>query len=438
MRILSLTAGAAGMYCGSCLLDNALATEMLARGHDVTLLPLYTPTLTDEPNVSRPRVLFGGISVYLQQRMPWVGRLPRFATRLVDGWLDAPWLINALAGRSVSNDPRFLGDMTISMLEGTDGVLRHEFDKLIEWMAGEPEPDLISLPNSMLIALARPIKQAFGRPVTCTLQGEDLFLRGLTEPYRSRARDLIREQVTHVDQFVAVSQFCARFMCEYVGIPADRVTTVPIGINPAGLTDGDHRSWRARSNAEVFRIGYFARVAPEKGLLSLAEAYVRFRKRTHGSPARLEAAGYLAAEHEPYLQSVRRTLEQAGLGGEFTYHGAVDRQGKAAFLRSLDVLSMPATYDEPKGLSLLEAMAVGVPVVQPRRGAFIEILESTGGGLLVEPDNPDALADGLHTVWSDRSLAERLGRQGSAGVSASYTVQHSASRLLDLYARLAR
>ena len=80
MRILSLTAGAASMYCGSCLRDNALATELIARGHDVTLLPVYTPTLTDEPNVSGGRVFFGGVSVYLQQHFPFFRHSPR--------WLD--------------------------------------------------------------------------------------------------------------------------------------------------------------------------------------------------------------------------------------------------------------------------------------------------------------------------------------------------------------
>ena len=63
MKILSITAGAAQMYCGSCLRDNALAAELMRRGHDVILLPLYTPTLTDETNVSREKVFFGGNSV---------------------------------------------------------------------------------------------------------------------------------------------------------------------------------------------------------------------------------------------------------------------------------------------------------------------------------------------------------------------------------------
>ena len=49
---------------------------------------------------------------------------------------------------------------------------------------------------------------------------------------------------------------------------------------------------------------------------------------------------------------------------------------------------MPATYDEPKGLTILEAMANGTPVVQPRRGSFIEMVENTGGGILVDPWTP--------------------------------------------------
>src|SRR6186713_1182716 len=114
MRILSITAGAAGMYCGSCFRDNALAAELLARGHDAHLIPVYTPTRVDEPNVSDRKVLFGGISVYLQHASPWFARLPRAFDRL---W-DAPGVISAFADRSMSTDPALLGGLTIAMLEG--------------------------------------------------------------------------------------------------------------------------------------------------------------------------------------------------------------------------------------------------------------------------------------------------------------------------------
>lgn len=424
MKILSLTGGAAGMYCGSCLRDNALAAELLARGHDVTLLPLYTPTLTDEPNVSHPRVLFGGISIYLQQRSRLFRKMPRFLHRL----LDSPRLISALANRFVSTDARTLGDLTISMLEGPSGALQKEFEKLLDWLTGEPAPDIVNLPNSMLIGLARPLEETLRRPICCTLQGEDLFVDSLIEPYREHALELIRRQVGDVDRFIAVSESCAALMSARLRIPAGRVSVVPLGINTKGYEK------RGSSEDDVFRVGYLARIVPEKGLHVLADAFARFHRRTKdGGHVRLEAAGHLAQAQKPYLSQVRRQLDRAGVLGDFAYIGSPDLAGKLSFLRSLHVFSVPATYDEPKGLFLLEAMAAGVPVVQPRRGAFTEIIDKTGGGLLVDPDDVECLADGLYTLWSDRARREQLGERGFAGVRAHYSVERSADRLLEVY-----
>jgi glycosyltransferase involved in cell wall biosynthesis len=426
MKILSITAGAAGMYCGSCFRDNALASELMARGHDVTLVPVYTPTRTDEPNVSRHRVLFGGISVYLQQYSALFRSLPRFLDRL---W-DSPWLIGTFASRAVSTDAKLLGDLTISMLEGNRGVLSNEFDKLVEWIRDEPLPDVINLPNSLLIGMAEPLRAAVGRPICCTLQGEELFLNGLTDRYRDRAVAMIRQQVRHVDRFIAVSEYCAAFMSDLLEIPSARIAVVPLGIGMAGYEQ------RPVGTAAEFCVGYFARIAPEKGLHVLAEAYVQLRRRMGKTPARLLAAGYMARTEAAYLNDVRRILERAGLDGEFTYRGAVDRDGKLAFLRELDVLSVPATYDEPKGMFLLEAMAAGVPVVQPRRGGFIEIIEKTGGGVLVAPDDPAALADGLYAMSADPVTRRTLGERAFAGVRAHFTIAQSADRLLDVYRRV--
>jgi glycosyltransferase involved in cell wall biosynthesis len=426
MRILSVTAGAASMYCGSCMRDNALAAELIARGHDVTLIPLYTPLRTDEASVTRPDVLFGGISIYLQHRSALCRRLPRFLDRL----LDAPWFIRTFADRSMSVDPKLLGGLTISMLDGRAGVLRKEFDKLIEWVRGEPRPDVVTITNSLLIGLARPLADALQAPVCCTLQGEALFLEGLVEPFRGRALERIRTQVADVDRFIAISDFEAAFMLDYLRIPAAKMAVVPLGVRTNDFEDAEAQK---RRGAEAFTIGFLGRIAPEKGLHLLAEAFVRLRRKTSGARMRLEAAGYLAAAQKPYLATIQQTIERAGLQNDFVYHGEVDRIGKVRFLHGLDVMSMPAAYDEPKGFTLLEAMASGVPVVEPRRGALAEIVERTGGGLLVAPDDPDALADGLCRIWSDRSLRDELGRRGRAGVRQHYTIESSTERLIGVY-----
>ena len=412
MRILSFTGGAGEMYCGSCLRDNALAAALLARGHDVLLTPVYTPTRTDERNVSRAQVFFGGISVFLEQQVPLFRHTPRVFDRL---W-DAPWVIRLASKRQIKVDPKSLGEMTVSMLRGERGFQAKEITKLLEWLRTEPRFDVINLPYALLLGLAEPLKRELKAPICCTLQGEDLFLDGLGASYRSECLSLIRAASVHVDAFLPVSEYYRDFMTGYLGVPREKMRLVPLGINMDGY------GARPPQRGQTFTVGYLARIAPEKGLHVLAEAYRVLRERTRGEKARLIAAGYLPPEHQPYLDEIRRKLREWGLEGEFEYRGEVDRAQKGAFLQSLDIFSVPATYEEPKGLFLIEALANGVPVVQPRRGAFPEMVAKTGGGVIVEADDPAALADGYLALWRDPERAAALGRAGAAGVREHYDV----------------
>ncbi|HEX9186753.1 MAG TPA: glycosyltransferase family 4 protein [Vicinamibacteria bacterium] len=423
MRLLQITAGAGGMYCGSCLRDNALARELLSRKHDVLLLPVYTPTLTDEANVSDGHVFFGGISVYLEQHVPLFRKTPALLDRL---W-DRAGVIKAATGRGVSVDPDALGALTVSTLKGEEGFQAKEFRKIVRFLRGEPPFDLVVLPNSLLISMAPPLKRALGCPVVCTLQGEDLFLDGLREPWRSEARALIARHASAVDGFVATSGYYADFMAGHLGLPRARVHTVPLGISLEG------HEGQGPPRTGPFTIGYFARVAPEKGLHVLAEAYRILRRERGLDESRLLAAGYLAPEHRGYLASVAASLGEAGLAGEFRYQGVLDRKEKIAFLQGLDAFSVPSPYAEPKGLYLLEALANGIPCVQPRHGAFPEVLERTGGGRLFEPNDPANLADHLLALAADRDAARALGRVGADGVRRHHALAHMADRALEVY-----
>ena len=429
MKILSFTAGAGTMYCGSCLRDNALAAELIRRGHDVLLMPIYTPTLTDEPNVSAGHVLFGGISVYLEQHSAIFRRTPRMLDRL---W-DSKAALKLAARRSIALDPRALGELTVSMLRGSDGNQRKELEKLSHWLTHEAErPDLSVLPNSLLVSLARTVKEATDRPVVCTLQGEDLFIDGLGEPHRGEALELMRAQAADVDKFVAVSDYCAEFMARLLEIPDAKMSVVPLGVSVEDFPAVP------RERGDTFAVGYFARVAPEKGFHLLCDAYKIFRGRADTPErARLEAAGYLAPEHADYFKSAERQLRDAGLADEFRYHGSPERQGKIDFFKGVDVFSLPATYDEPKGLSVLEALASGVPAVLPRRGSFTEVVERTGGGLLVEPDSAEALAEGIYRLWKEPELAADMARAGARGVREHYSVACMADRAMEVYEEVA-
>ena len=421
MRVLSITAGAGDMYCGSCLRDNALAAELLRQGHDVTLLPVYTPTRTDEANVSDGRVFIGGISVYLEQHLPLFRRTPAILDRI---W-DSAAALRLATGRGLSMDPKDLGELTVSMLRGEQGFQRKEIVKLVEHLKRQPPFDVVSLPNSLLVSLAPTLKRELGRPVSCTLQGEDLFIEGLLEPYRSEAKDLIRRHAPAVDVFVAVSDYYAGFMRRYLGLPLEKIRVAPLGVGFDALPP--------RPTPERFSLGYFARVAPEKGLHLLAEAYRLLRDEGRLQGARLEAAGYLAPEHRTYLAGIEARMKQAGLGEEFRYRGTLDRAGKIAFLRGLSLLSVPSPYVEPKGLYALEALACGVPVVQPRHGAFPEMIERTGGGLLFEPGDVRGLADAILALHDDPTRAAELGRRGAEGVTRHFGVRLMAERVREIW-----
>jgi glycosyltransferase involved in cell wall biosynthesis len=427
MRILSFTGGAGDMYCGSCLRDNALAAELLRRQHDVVLTPVYTATKTDEKNVSEAHIFFGGISVFLEQHSALFRHTPRFLDRV---W-DSRWALRLATRRQIRVDAKSLGEMTVSMLRGEQGFQAKEIEKLLEWLRLEPRFDVINLPYSLLTGLAEPLKRELKVPICVTLQGDDLFLDQLGEPHRQQSLDLIRHWSTYVDAYVVVSQYYLDYMPEYLGIPRSKMRLARLGINLDGYRP------RTPTSNTPFTIGYLARVAPEKGLHLLVDAYVRLRKSPGTDGTRLIAAGYLAPEHQGYLDAARATVRAAGLESEFEYLGEVDRSAKIAFLQQVDVLSVPTTYHEPKGMFLLEAMASGVPVVQPRHGAFPEIIERTGGGMLVTPDDPQALADGLAALHLDRALAQALGNAGAVSVRSHYSVQNMAEQVEAVYREVA-
>ena len=423
MRILSFTGGAGDMYCGSCLRDNALAAALLARGHDVVLTPVYTPTRTDERNVSGAQVFFGGISVFLEQQVPLFRHSPRVFDRL---W-DSPWVIRLATKRQIKVDPRSLGEMTVSMLRGEQGFQAKEIAKLLAWLRTEARFDVINLPYALLLGLAEPLRRELNAPLCCTLQGEDLFLEGLADSYRREALELIRRASQHVDAFLPVSEYYRDYMTSYLGVPSEKMRLVPLGINMDGFAG------RRGARSGPFTIGYLARIAPEKGLHVLCEAYRALREQAGEDQSRLVAAGYLPPEHRPYLDEIQRKMREWGLEREFDYRGEVDRAQKTSFLQSLDLFSVPTTYAEPKGLFLLEAFANGIPVVQPRRGAFPEMVEKTGGGLIVDADDPGALADAYLALWRDPERAAALGRAGAAGVREHYDVGRMAEAAENAY-----
>ena len=413
MRIAYITSGAAGMFCGSCMRDNTLVAALRDLGHDALLVSTYTPIRTDEADVSLGRVFYGGINVYLEQK----SRLFRHTPRFVDWLLNRPALIRFATRRTVHADYAELADLTVSMLRGEDGLQRKELVKLVGWLKADVRPDVVVLSNILLSGLAPSLKRELGVPLLATLQGDDVFLDALPAEPRRRCFEQIRKNDRAVDGYFATSRFYADHMGVYLGIDREKIDVVYPGINLAG-----HGTGLARGNRPP-TIGYFARLSPEKGFHNLVDAFVVLRQMSGAPKAKLRASGWLGDHHRPYLDAQLDKLRRAGLLDDFERVESPTHADKVRFYQSIDVLSVPTAFHEPKGLYLLEAWANGVPVVQPRHGSFPELVEATGGGLLVEPGDSVALATALRRLLEDDALRRELGARGQTAVRERFTAR---------------
>src|SRR5687767_929498 len=255
MRIAYLAAGAAGMYCGSCLHDNTLAAALIELGEDVLLIPTYTPLRTDEEDVSIDRVFFGGINVYLQQKSAIFRHTPWWLDRL----LDHPALLESLSRRAGSVDPKQLGELTASMLRGEDGNQRKELEKLVHWLVHDVKPDIVHLSNSMQIGMARLLRERSGPPVVCQLSGEDIFLEKLPQPYYDEARASLRERAADVDAFIALNRYYADFMADFLAVERAQIHVIPHGLKLEG-----HGTRAEKKPHEPRVIGYLARLCEDR------------------------------------------------------------------------------------------------------------------------------------------------------------------------------
>jgi glycosyltransferase involved in cell wall biosynthesis len=414
MKIAHLTAGTGNFHCGNCHRDNALVRALRADGHDAYLVPLYLPLVLDEPEASPEAPLFaGGINMFLQQKLAIFRHTPRWLDRA----FDATGLLRYVSRFAGMTRARDLGEMVVETLRGTDSHQAKEWQRLMEWLI-PLRPDVVALSNGLLAGLAPGIKRQLGCRVICSLQGEDSFLDSLPEPHRKAAWAGLAATARSVDRFVGVSEYYADLMTQRMGLPPGAVAVVRNGVSLDSLAP-------AAALPVVPTIGYFARLCHGKGLHLLIEAFILIKQRGTLPGLRLRVGGAMTAVDEAYVSSQEARLVEAGVRGDVEILPNIPAEEKAGFLQSLSVLSVPAIYGEAFGLFVIEAMACGIPVVEPEHAAFRELIHATGGGVLCAPDDAGSLAAALEQLLLTPGLAEAVGRRGRAAVERDF----SASRM---------
>lgn len=422
MNFVQITPGAGTMYCGNCLRDNTLVAALRQMNHTATLLPLYLPLTLDETDQSAGTPLFfSGIKVYLDQKTSFFRKAPDWLRKT----LDAPSLLKWAATHAAKTRPEEVGDLTLSMLRGEDGNQARDLEELVTWLKTQPPPDVVCLSNALLLGMARRIKAEVGGRLVCMLQGEDAFLDALPDATRLAAWKTLAARAAEVDLFLAPSHYFGGLMAVRLSLPEDRVRVVPNGIQVAGYQP-------ASLAPDPPVLGYFARLCREKGLDVLVEAYILLRQRNRVQHLKLRVGGSCGPADEPFVNTLREKLKASGVLGDVEFSPNVDRAGKEAFYQSLSVFSVPATYGEAFGLYVLEALASGVPVVQPRHAAFPELIEATGGGMLCEPGDPKSLADAIEELLANPIVAGNMAAAGRKAVLAKYSAERMAQNLLDV------
>jgi glycosyltransferase involved in cell wall biosynthesis len=428
MRIIQITPSAGdSFYCENCLRDAALARAIMKLQHEGLTVPLYLP-LTEEQSASTDisPIFFGGLNVYLQQKLAFFRKTPRWLDRLFDSPRLLRW-IGRMAGMTSARD---LGETTISMLRGEKGRQIKELHRLIDWLdTYENRPDIVCLSNILLIGLARSIKQRLGVPVACLLQDEDEFLDGLVSPYSQQAWQTISERINDIDVFIGVSKYYTKTMKKRLGLDPGKTFVVYTGIS---IDEYEYNADRP----EVPTIGYLSRTCPEKGLDILVDAFLKIKKNEKLRNAKLRVAGGKRSDDETFLDKIRRKLRSNGVIDDVEFLPDFDRKSRNEFLKSLSVLSVPEKKPVAYGLYALEALATGVPVVQPASGVFPELLEITGGGMLFEPNNVEALADSLSELLLEPDKAQRAAEQGRATVCEKFNIDKTAEQIIRIYEQI--
>jgi glycosyltransferase involved in cell wall biosynthesis len=425
MKIVQITPGTGdSFYCDNCLRDTALVTALRSLGHDVVMVPMYLPVSSDknQPLDDTP-IFFGGINVYLQQKSSLFRKTPRWLDRL----FDSPKLLGWLARKSKMTSARDLAETTISMLRGEHGRQVKELNRLIEWLDSQDnKPDIICLSNILLAGLSESIKKKLDVPIVCLLQDEDAFLDTMLSPYAQQAWDMLTERAKNIDAFIAVSKYYAEVMRKRLKLGEDRLHVVYMGVSPDGYEPPSAEPGEPT-------IGFLSRMCYDKGLDTLVDVFIKLKKNEKLKNAKLRIAGGRTEADTAFINSINKKLSSSGFIDDVQFLTAFDRDTKIAFLKTLSLLSVPEKRPVAYALYILEALAAGIPVVVPKSGVFPEVLEKTGGGVLYEPNNKEALTEAIQSLLLDPKNARRLGMQGRDRVLQKLNVEQTAQEMVRIY-----
>lgn len=426
MKIIQIVPGFGGtFYCGNCLRDSALVQSLRREGHDALTLPIYLPlTLTGQTHQEEIPVFYGAVNLYLKQNYPWLRNMPLFLER----FLNSGPILRYAAHKAGSTRAKGLEEVTESMLMGSEGNQQKELEELILFLRKE-QPDIVHLSNALLLGLASRIRDEVHAPVVYSLQDEDVWVDAMRDSYRERIWDLMAEKGKDVDGFIAVSHFYAGVMQQRMKIPDEKMHVLHIGVNPDAYEPSSPAT-------DPPAIGYLSRINEGNGFGLLIDAFIELKQNKRFTPLRLYATGGMTADDKSFIHRQMQKLKRENLSGQVEIQSDFRQDSLKEFFRKITLLSVPVLKGEAFGLYQLEALASGVPLVQPALGAFPEIIEATGGGVVYQPNTSSTLAAKLAEVMGSTAQLNRMSNNGIEAVSRNFNCGILSRKMVGIYQQI--
>ena len=424
MKIAYITPGSGGtFYCQNCYRDDDLLTSLSLQGHDVQKVPMYLPANLDgSEGISNSPVFYGAINVYLREKLPFYRQAPDWMEKI----FDSQKLLQIAAKKSGSTRASGLEDMTMSMLQGEDGHQAEELEHLVRYLRDEVRPDVIHLSNALLLGLARRLKQEVSAIIVCSLQDENEWVDLMEEDFQRRVWDLMAKRGEDVDLFITSSRYYADRCREVLHIPDKKMEIIPGGINCRGY----------EASPLPFHppaVGYMCRMSEYFGLGILVKAWIRLRKESRFKNVRLHLTGGYTGDDKKYVTRLLREAERHQMHGDIHIWKDFSKSQRIQFLKSLTLLSVPVPVGEAFGAYQYEALAAGVPVVQPNVGCYPEFIEATGGGVIYEPNTPERLSEEMARLLNTPERIRKMAADGRKVVLERFCIQDTARQMTDSY-----
>ncbi len=416
MKILFIVPGSGDpFYCGNCFRDNLHANALRKAGHDVIVMPLYLP-LTHESFKGDTPLFFPAVSFYMAQKF--------FRRRSMPKWMENIFnsnaALNIAASFSGSTSAEGMEGLTLSMISGNGQAFDDQAKILIDWITHQEKPDMIHLSSSLVIGIAKAIKQKIDIPIVCSLQDEEVWVDNLKEEYATIAWKGICENLKYIDKFIASGEF-------YKGVALRRIPQISnIEVVYPGI---NCEKYASESYPGDPTIGFFYRMNRENGLHILAEAFVKLKEKSSIPNLKLKIGGGYTAVDKKFLKQVKKILNP--FMHDVIWHDTYSLDDHQQFYKEITVLSVPITFDESVGLYLCEAFAAGRPAVEPATGSFPEIVGNAG--ILYEPNDSQSLSEALEKLLLNETLLSQSKKNALSLSETRYNDKISAEKLIEIY-----